>query len=220
MDRDPNAKSGALTGEVRLRVPLPIIVPFGALLLIALLVFGFSRILLSVPKEIATIIAMVTAANVVGACAVLALRKNMNRSIMTELAIVVMYPVIVGAVIATMNLDAEHGAEEGPSAAPPGDQQPAPDEGTTVTASGTAFDTNEIELTAGETNEIEFINEDTVPHNVSVYEDDSASKAVFEGELITDDSITYEIELGTNQPAEAYFQCDVHPAMNGTVTIN
>jgi plastocyanin len=216
MDRDPNVSQSGLTGEVRFRVPLPIIVPFGALLLIGLAAFGFSRILLSVPKEIATVIAMVTAANVLGAFAVIALRRNMNRSVLSELAIVVLYPVLIGAVIATMGLDeGAHGEEHAPTGPGTGAPTASAD---VVTARGSAFDTDELTLTAGEATDIEFINEDTVPHNISVYEDDSASKAIFEGEIITDDEITYSIEA-PKKPGEAYFQCDVHPAMNGTATI-
>jgi plastocyanin len=212
MDRDPNAGQGALTGEVRLRVPLPIIVPLGALLLIAALAIGFSRILLSVPHEIATVIAVVMAANVLTACAVLALRKDTNRSMMSELAIVVLYPVIVGAVLATMNLDeaahAEGGGGEPPPPGPPGVT-------TDVAASGSAFDVSEIVLTAGETNELTFVNEDPVAHNIAIYEDDSASADIFVGETITASETTYSIEA-PGEPGEAYFQCDVHPTMNGT----
>jgi plastocyanin len=214
MDRDLNVSDSGLTGEVRLRVPLPIIIPFGALILIGLATFGFSRILLSVPKEIAVIVATVTAVNVLGASAVIALRRDMNRSVLSELAIVVLYPVVVGAVLATMGLDEEaHGGGGTPDR-----PQPPPAAGTSVTASGTAFDTSELTLAAGESVEIEFVNQDTVPHNISIYEDDSASKAIFEGELITDDSTTYSFEV-PDKPGEAYFQCDVHPNMNGTVTI-
>ena len=216
MDRDPNVSQSGLTGEVRMRVPLPIIVPFGALLLIAAAAFGFSRILLSVPKEIATVVAMVTAANVLGACAVIALRRNLNRSVLSELAIVVLYPVVVGAVIATMGLnEGAHGEEH--SVGEPKDA-PVAAGTTTVTASGTAFDENELTFANGETVDLEFVNDDQVPHNISIYEDDSASKAIFEGELVTADTITYTIEV-PSKPGEAYFQCDVHPAMNGTVTI-
>ena len=213
MDTDPNVSSDGLTGEVRLRVPLPIIIPFGAILLIGLVTFGFSRILLSVPPEVAVIVATVTGANILGACAVIASRRDMNRSVMAELAIVVLYPVLVGAVIATMGLEESHA--ESPEA-PPGPKPPP--SASTVTASGTAFDTDTLTLTAGETTDIEFINEDTVAHNISVYEDDSASKVIFEGELVTDDSITYSIEA-PDKPGEAYFQCDVHPTMNGTAEI-
>jgi plastocyanin len=215
MDRDPNVGQSGLTGEVRFRVPLPIIIPFGALLLIGLATFGFSRILLSVPKEIAVVVATVTAANVLGACAVIALRRDMNRSILSELAIVVLYPVLVGAVIATMGLDEEaHGENSlGEPQAPPA--AASVDE---VTASGLAFSTDQLELTAGETNQVEFVNEDSAPHNISIYEDDSASAELFVGDEVTGDTITYEIEV-PGKPGEAYFQCDFHPSMNGTVTI-
>lgn len=87
----------------------------------------------------------------------------------------------------------------------------------TVTAAGTAFDTNELTLAAEGDSAIHFVNEDTVPHNISVYEDDSAENTIFEGELITDDETDYTVP-GPGQPGEAYFQCDVHPAMNGSVT--
>jgi plastocyanin len=213
MDRDPAADQGPLTGEVRLRVPLPIIVPLGALLVIAIFAIGFSRILLSVPHEIAVVIAIVTAANVLAACAVLALRRNADRSFMSELAIVALYPVIVGAVLATMNLEEAHHTEEPGGQPPPGAGAPGLTE--TVEASGTAFDVDEILLAAGETNELTFVNEDSVDHNISIYEDDSANKAIFEGELIGAGDTVYEIEAPP-KPGEAYFQCDVHPNMNGT----
>ena len=215
MDRDPNVHDGGLTSEVRLRLPLPIIVPFGALLLIGAVAFGFSRILLAVPKEIATVVAVVTTANIVGACAVLALRRNVNRSVASELAIVVLYPIIIGAVLATMNLN--EGVHDEHSVGEP-ETAPAAAETTTVTASGTAFDVEELTLTQGETTEIHFVNEDTVEHNISVYEDESAEKDIFIGELITDDETTYSIEAPKGL-TKAYFQCDVHPIMNGTVTI-
>ena len=217
MDPNRGSSRGGLTGELRLRLPLPIVVPLGALLLIAALAIGFSRILLSVPKEIAVLVAMVTAANIVGACAVLALRRDVNRSVMSELAIVVMYPVIVGAVIATMNLD-EAGHGEGETPLGGGDPVMNTASGNTVTASGTAFDTDTLELTAGEANEVTLVNEDTVPHNIAIYTDDSASKEIFVGETITDDETVYSIEA-PGKPGEAYFRCDVHPAMEGTVTI-
>jgi plastocyanin len=211
MDRDPNASPGSLTGEVRLRVPLPIIVPLGALLLIAAFAIGFSRILLSVPHEVATVIAVVMAANVLTACAVLALRRDPNRSMMSELAIIVLYPVVVGAVLATMNLD--EAAHEGDvtNGGPP----PAPGVTTQVSASGSAFNESEIVLRAGETNELTFVNEDPIDHNIAIYEDDSASAEIFKGELVSAGETTYSIE-GPPEPGEAYFQCDVHPNMNGT----
>jgi plastocyanin len=215
MNNDPNVGGGGLTGEVRLRVPLPIIIPFGAILLIALATFGFSRILLSVPKEIAVVVAIVTAANVLGACTVIALRRTVNRSVLAELAIVVLYPVIIGAVLATMGLDESH-AEAEPGGGP-GPKPPPVASGTTVTASGTAFDTDQLTLAAKGETTIQFTNEDALPHNISVYEDDSAEAEIFVGDEVTDGEIEYPVP-GPGKPGEAYFQCDFHPTMNGTVT--
>lgn len=49
-----------------------------------------------------------------------------------------------------------------------------------------------------------------VPHNVSIYTDSSASKALYTGKLANGpSSITYYVPaLG---PGTYYFRCDVHP---------
>jgi plastocyanin len=58
-----------------------------------------------------------------------------------------------------------------------------------------------------------------VPHNVSIYTDESASEAIFVGELLNaEGSITYDFTAPG--PGEYYFHCDVHPQqMFGTVII-
>ena len=89
--------------------------------------------------------------------------------------------------------------------------------GLTISAAGTQFDTDHLELPGGET-ELEFVNEDSVQHNVSIYEDDSASNALFEGQIIPGgQNISYSIP--PLEKGEYYFQCDVHPGMNGDVTV-
>src|SRR5918992_104277 len=117
--RDP------MLGEIRFKVPLPVLIPVGAVLIIALVTFGFSRVLLAVPPEAATTIALVTAANVLGACAVIALRPRLSQASIVELAVVVLYPVIIGIVIAQLNIGE---GEAAPEPAP----EPAPAEGTIV----------------------------------------------------------------------------------------
>lgn len=84
---------------------------------------------------------------------------------------------------------------------------------TRVVAEGLEFDTETITLVANEPNEIEFENADSAPHNISIYQDDGATEAIFEGEQITATTTTYEID--GPKPGEYYFQCDVHPDMNG-----
>lgn len=208
-----------LSHEVRFRVPLPIVIPVGALTLIAAITIGMSRILLSVPKEISVVIALAVAANVLIASAFIAMRPEAARSSWAELAIVALYPLIIGIVIAQLGLGSGHAEATAPAEGEPGASAPAAGAGV-VTAANVAFDTDTIELKAGGEATIEFKNEDatSVPHNIAIYEDDSAAKEIFVGDQIPGgQEITYTFEAP--KPGEYYFQCDVHPAMNGTVTV-
>jgi plastocyanin len=222
---DQHAPQDDLTGEVRLRLPLPIVIPVGSLLLIGLVAFGFSRIFLNVPKEAALVIASVLAANILGGFAVLATRRRVARTTLLELLIVVSYPLVIGAVIASMGIEDDHSAGEPAHAAAAEGESESEGGGeggggatTTVTAQNTQFDTDTITLTAGP-NTLTFENlDDGVPHNISVYEDDTAEKTIFEGETIDGGSVDYEIEMPA-KPPEAFFRCDVHPDMQGTVEV-
>ena len=88
-----------------------------------------------------------------------------------------------------------------------------------VTAQGIAFDTDTIELPADSESTITFDNQDAgVPHNIAIYTDESAAENLFPGEVITGaDTIDYTIP--PLEAGEYYFQCDVHPQMNGTVLV-
>lgn len=210
----PQPEAG-LTHEVRLRVPLPIVIPIGALLVIGLIAVGMSRILLSVPKEVSVIIAIAIAANILIACAFIALRPESARLSWHELAIVALYPLIIGIVIAQLGLGTGHSAGEGEHGGGAGGAAAG---GGAVTAANVEFSTDTIELEAGSQAEIEFVNEDSVEHNIAIYQDDSANEDIFVGEIIPGgQSITYTFQAP--QPGEYYFQCDVHPAMDGTVTV-
>jgi plastocyanin len=201
-----------LTQEVRFHLPLPIVIPLGALLVIALGTFGFSRILLNVPKEVAVIIALAVAANLLGALAFIALRPETARAFWAELFIVATYPIVIGAVLAMIGLGTGHATEDGGT----GGEPAAPAAGT-VSAEGVQFDTAEISLAAGEEEEITFNNADTVEHNISIYEEEGG-KNLFTGDIIPGgQETTYSVPA--LDKGEYYFQCDVHPAMNGTVKV-
>ena len=103
---------------------------------------------------------------------------------------------------------------EGGGETPP---SPGPETGITLSAEGVAFNTNQFTLPAdGAT--VHFENGDTVPHNIAIYQDDSTNQELFKGEVI-DGGESIDYEIGALDPGEYYFQCDVHPAMNGTVTV-
>lgn len=90
-----------------------------------------------------------------------------------------------------------------------------------IVASGVAFDIDTMTFAAGEPATIEFDNQDQAPHNVAIYEteaDASAQEnAIFDGQEITATQVTYEFDAP--EAGEYLFQCDVHPSMNGTVTV-
>ncbi|MFP5351386.1 MAG: cupredoxin domain-containing protein [Actinomycetota bacterium] len=215
MSQQPEAP---LSHEVRFRVPLPIIVPVGALLVIAVVAFTMSRILLSVPKEIAVVLAIAIGANILIACAYIALRPAAARMSWGELAIVALYPVIIGLVLTQMGLSTDHSAGEAAAAEGGHGAEAAAGGGGTVTAANVAFDTDQITLTGGEDETIQFVNDDTAEHNIAIYEDDSAEQDIFVGDTIPGgQEITYEFTAP--KKGEYYFQCDLHPTMNGTVTV-
>lgn len=206
-----------LSHEVRFKLPLPIVVPIGALLAIALVTFGVSRILLSVPPEVAVIVAIAIGANILIAGAFIANRPAHARGSWAELAIVAAYPLLIGIVLANLGLGAGHATEE----AAHGESEAAAAEGggaTEVSAANVAFDTDTLELEAKTESTIPFKNDDTAEHNIAIYEDDSAASELFKGDIIPGgQEITYQVP--PLPKGEYYFQCDVHPGMNGTVTV-
>jgi plastocyanin len=199
-----------LYGEVRFgfRIPIVIVIPIAALLLIAAGAIGFSQVLLAVPSEAAVVIALLMAINVLGACAVIATRR-LSGIQLAELVAVVLYPVIIGLAIAQFGLGEE--AEGSETSAPATG-------GTKIAASGVAFTTDEITLPANEEVTLTFDNQDSVAHNFAIYETEQANKEIFVGDQVTADSIDYTFK--TPGPGEYFFRCDFHPdQMTGTAIV-
>jgi plastocyanin len=105
---------------------------------------------------------------------------------------------------------------------PPPSSASAPPTGgvtTTVTASGLAFDTQTITLPANKATTLTFDNQDAgVPHDIAIFPDASATNPLFTGDIVVGvKSVDYQIPA--LKPGSYYFHCDVHPDMNGTVTV-
>lgn len=221
MSQQPGSEE-PLVGEVRFRVPLPFVIPVIALILIAILAISFSKVLLAVPHEAATILAIVMAANLLGACAYAALKPRLSATNWIELLAIVAYPILIGVVIASTGFGDAHtaAADEGGGAAHGGGGG-GEDDGLTVTAANIAFDTSEIAVPAEEDVALHFVNADTEQHNISVYEnsDDGLNfeNHIFEGEIIDGDQET-DYNFTAPPAGDYHFQCDVHPNMNGTFT--
>lgn len=84
-----------------------------------------------------------------------------------------------------------------------------------VTAKDMAFVPSEVVVPAGKPFELTFDNQDSAPHNVAIYADASASKAVYQGEIFSAGTRVYAVPA---LAAGTYaFRCDVHPDMKGTM---
>lgn len=87
----------------------------------------------------------------------------------------------------------------------------------TITSVDMVFDKETLTVPSGEAFTMALINDDSVPHNVAIYTDSSASNALFVGELITDATTVYDIPA--LEPGEYFFRCDLHPEMVGTLVV-
>lgn len=300
--------------EVREGLLLPIAIPLVALVTIALVLFGFSRVLLSLSHHAATAVALVVAVSIMAVATIVATRERQsNGSLFTMIGAVAGVAMLAGGIAIVTIGNGEKPAGPAPQAvslvAPKGagasgyaqttlsfeagkptdlefdNQDPAVQHnvvifaedpaknpqaaalftgdvvtgpvkttyhvpalqagtyyfhcevhptvmigtitvgagggGLTVTASGLKFDTNELDLTAGQPTKITFDNKDAgTLHNIAIYTDSSASKALFQGEQIAGvSSTTYTVPA--LQPGTYYFHCDVHPSlMFGTVVVS
>jgi len=80
------------------------------------------------------------------------------------------------------------------------------------------FNTDKISFKAGKATKLRLLNHDEASHNVSLYRTSSFDKAIFEGEFVPGgDSAVYRIK--PMDKGRYFFQCDIHPIMDGTVDV-
>jgi plastocyanin len=87
----------------------------------------------------------------------------------------------------------------------------------TITAADLAFDATTIVAPASEAFTITLVNDDSAPHNLSVYVEEGGD-AIVQGDIIDPDA-TVEIEVPALDAGEYFFVCDLHTNMNGTVVV-
>jgi plastocyanin len=88
-----------------------------------------------------------------------------------------------------------------------------------IAAQDIAFDTDQLTFAAGGPVTIIFDNRDAnVPHNVSVYTS-QGGETIFQEEPFPGPATEEYMFTAPAEPGTYYFQCDVHPNMNGTVTV-
>lgn len=85
-----------------------------------------------------------------------------------------------------------------------------------VSAKEMAFDTSCIEVPADTAFKIEFNNQDSIPHDIAAYTDSSKGEELFRGEVVQGPkTVTYDVPA--LKAGEHYFECTIHPSMNGKI---
>jgi plastocyanin len=124
--------------------------------------------------------------------------------------------IIVGlAIVASIAMACSVGAS-GPTGSPVA-ASPGPNT-LAIAADELRFSTTLLRAPAGEAFRIVFDNQESAPHNVSIYRAPSATEKILAEEPFGGPRVvTYELPaLG---PGLYHFRCDVHPDMNGTLTV-
>ncbi|HLB39051.1 MAG TPA: cupredoxin domain-containing protein [Actinomycetota bacterium] len=194
---------------------LPIAIPLGLLAIIGLVLWGFSRVLLQVEPEVATITALVIASAIVAIVAIAASRKRVGNGTLLN-AVVGVFG--VGMVVSGAALLVGQSAEEGgPEAVAVALAAP---EGAAVSG----FGVTELMAPADTPFTIAFNNQDPgVPHNVAVATadplQDPGAEVLLDGEIITG-PMQLDYEVSPLAEADYFFYCKVHPTtMTGTLTV-
>ena len=90
--------------------------------------------------------------------------------------------------------------------------------GITVVAQSVQFNTKKIDLPANKPATITFDNQDSVEHNIAIYQNEQANKELFKGKIIPGGEQT-EYKVPGLPKGNYVFLCDVHPSMKGEVAV-
>jgi plastocyanin len=86
----------------------------------------------------------------------------------------------------------------------------------TITARGLRFDRTELVVPADRAFTLVFDNQDGAPHNVAIYDDQSAQRSRFAGEIFGGPA-SHVYAVPALQAGTYFFRCDVHHDMSVTV---
>lgn len=191
------------------RLVLPILLPIGILAVVALVLWGFSRVLLGAHGNPATAVAVVVAASILVIGAIAASRPQVRGSTIGAMVAATAGVAMLAGGIA---LAIVGGEEEGGENGGPG--------GTVVdlVAANIAFDPTSLSVPAAEPFTIAFDNRDGgVQHNVAIFgNEDRSGTALFEGELVTG-AATADYRVDPLDAGTYFFVCEVHPNMTGQI---
>ena len=202
-------------GKNRQSLLLPILMPIGVLAVIGLALAGFSRVLLAISHNAATVVALVAAVGIVVVAAWVASRKRVTGSTLFSMVAAMTGIAMLAGGLAVVAAPLEH---EGEGGGPGGEVVVAlaAPEG----AATTGFSTDAVSVPSDVPFTLAFENADPgVPHNVVIYDGpDAEAPKLFGGELVTGPA-TADYAVEPLAEGEFFFNCEVHPTtMTGTMT--
>src|SRR5262245_63527211 len=194
-----------MTPALRDRVVLPILLPIGIVIVIGGILYGFSRILLSITPTAAWITAVIVAVGILVTASVAAGRKQVRLStIGAMLGVTAGVAMLAGGVA----LAVVGGETEGEGGA----QKPV----VALAAFNIAFEPTSLDVPAGQAFTLRFNNRDAnTQHNVEIFESkDFTGQPLFAGDLVTGvRTVNYAVDA--LQAGTYYFRCIVHANMTG-----
>ncbi|MEP6475704.1 MAG: hypothetical protein ABJC60_00370 [Actinomycetota bacterium] len=193
---------------------LPILIPLGGLAVIGAVLFGFSRILLAISHNAATVTACVVAIAIMVMATLVSRRPSVGAPAIGSMVGVVAGVALVTGALAFLIVGPQKEAVEGvPELLAAGPK-----------ASTEGFDESTLSFPADTPVALEFDNQETgIQHNVAIFTQDPAEVTgqtpLFSGAFITGPARdTYNV-----QPLAAgtyFYHCDVHPGtMMGQITV-
>jgi plastocyanin len=189
---------------LRDRLVLPVLLPIGIVVVIGAVLYGLSRILLSITPTAATFTALVVAIGIVAAASFAAASKQVRISTLGAMVggVAGVAMLAGGIALAVVAGEGEGGEEERPVV--------------TLAAANIAFEPASLTAPAGEPFTLQFHNQDAgTQHDVDIFDNPDLSGApVLDGEVVTGvRQVDYMVEALA--PGPYTFRCSIHAQMTG-----
>jgi plastocyanin len=190
---------------------LPVGLPVVGIFTIVSLMFFMSRVLLAVPEWASTVVALLVTITIMGIASMLAMQPSLSsRTLVRILAGAGVILLVAGIVAAAVGQREEE---------PPKGTEAAGSPAVELAAKGLKFDKADLTFASGGEADIAFNNQDSaVPHNVAIYADEGHTKSIFIGDLVVGPLKT-DYKFPAPAAGSYFFRCDVHPFMQGKVTV-
>lgn len=191
---------------------IPLAIPIGAGIVIAAIILAVSQILLAVPEDASTPIALLIALLILLGCAYFATARKLSRGVVTlgvAVPAIILFGTGIGAgIYRQANPTTEHKGGVEANAAP------KPQITTDDKFSETAYT-----VTAGQQVTIDVENHGSNPHNMHILGVTNADGSDIKTEILTSGN-SAKLTFTIDKPGTYNFQCDVHPTqMKGTLTV-